>query len=205
MIPLYKYSFETAKRDNEIQEFRESFQENIRCRDYLDNEVSERFDSFHLPVECLENTVKEFGFDRTMWVLANTILERKGDGRFNRDNKDWARKLNIPQWRNNYEFALNSHSCIVDGMASDVRKMYAALGLFSGEHIVQTDEPQDYTGKLVILRDTALKRNTERRKISCSSHKADSAVPRKRSAKRCSDVSFRTEQRGSFTDRISSA
>ncbi len=35
--------------------------------------------------------------------------------------------------------------CIVDGMASDVRKMYAALGLISGEHIVQTDEPQDYT------------------------------------------------------------
>ncbi len=41
--------------------------------------------------------------------------------------------------------------------ASDVQKMYAALGLFSGEHIVESDEPQDYTGKLVILRDTALK------------------------------------------------
>ena len=157
MKPLYKFSFEEAKHNDEIKEFRESFQENIRCRDYLDNEVSERFDGFHLPVECLENTVKEFGYDRTMWVIANTILERHGDGRFHRDNKDWAKKLNIPQWRNNYEFALHSHSCIVDGMASDVRKMYAALGLFSGEHIVKSDEPQDYTGKLVILRDTALK------------------------------------------------
>ncbi len=130
MKPLYKFSFEEAKHNDEIKEFRESFQENIRCRDYLDHEVSERFNGFHLPVECLENTVKEFGYDRTMWVVANTILERKGDGRFHRDNKDWARKLNIPQWRNNYEFALHSHSCIVDGMASDVRKMYAALGLF---------------------------------------------------------------------------
>ena len=141
MIPLYKYSFETAKRDNEIQEFRESFQENIRCRDYLDKQVSERFDGFHLPGECLENTVKEFGFDRTMWIIANTILERKGDGRFHRENNDWARKLNIPQWRNNYEFALNSHSCIVDGMASDVRKKYAALGFYSSEHIANPGEP----------------------------------------------------------------
>ena len=157
MKPLYKFSFETAKRNDEIKEFRESFQENIRCRDYLDNQVSERFDGFHLPVECLENTVKEFGYDRTMWVIANTILERHGDGRFHRDNKDWARKLNIPQWRNNYEFSLHSHSCIVDGMASDVRKMYAALGLYSGEHIVQTDEPQDYTGKLLIIRPDVLK------------------------------------------------
>ena len=157
MKPLYKFSFEEAKHNDEIKEFRESFQENIRCRDYLDNEVSERFDGFHLPVECLENTVKEFGYDRTMWVLANTILERHGDGRFHRDNKDWARKLNIPQWRNNYEFSLHSHSCIVDGMAKDVQKIYAALGLFSGEHIVQTDEPQDYTGKLLIIRPDVLK------------------------------------------------
>ena len=157
MKPLYKFSFEEAKHNDEIKEFRESFQENIRCRDYLDNEVSERFDGFHLPVECLENTVKEFGYDRTMWVIANTILERHGDGRFHRDNKDWARKLNIPQWRNNYEFALHSHSCIVDGMAKDVQKIYAALGLFSGEHIVQTDEPQDYTGKLLIIRPDVLK------------------------------------------------
>ena len=35
--------------------------------------------------------------------------------------------------------------------------MYAKLNLFSGKHIVQSDEPQDYTGKLLILRDTSLK------------------------------------------------
>jgi len=157
MMLLYRNSLETAKRDGELDAWRESRNENIRCRDFLDEQVREKFDGFRMPDECAENAIKEFGYDRTMWVIANTILERHGDGRFHRENNDWARKLNIPQWRNNYEFALRSHSCIVDGLASDVRKMYAALGLFSGEHIADPGEPQDYAGKLVILRDTALK------------------------------------------------
>lgn len=157
MKPLYRYSVETAKRDGELDAWRESRNENIRCRDYLDEQIKEKFDGFHLPDECVENAIKEFGYDRTMWVIASTILERKGDGRFSEQNRKWAKSLNIESDRHNYEFALNSHSCIVDGLASDVRKMYAALGLFSGEHIVRSDEPQDYTGKLLILRDTSLK------------------------------------------------
>lgn len=52
---------------------------------------------------------------------------------------------------------MRSHSCLVDGAADDIRKMYAELNLFSGEHIVRSDEPQDYTNKLLILRDTSLK------------------------------------------------
>ena len=32
----------------------------------------------YLPSECTENAVKEFGYDRTMWVVANTINERQG-------------------------------------------------------------------------------------------------------------------------------
>ena len=157
MKPLYKYSVETAKHDGELDAWRESRDENIRCRDFLDEQVREKFDGFRLPDECAENAIKEFGYDRTMWVIANTILMRKGDGRFSQQNQKWAQSLNIAQDRHNYEFALESHSCTVDGLASDVQKMYAKLGLFSGEHIVQTDEPQDYAGKILILKDTSLK------------------------------------------------
>ena len=157
MKPLYKFSFEEAKRNDEIEQFRESFRENIRCRDYLDEQVREKFDGFRLPDECAENAVKEFGYDRTVWVIANTILERKGDGRFHRENTEWAKKLNIPKWKNNYKFALKTHSCIVDGLASDVRKMYAKLNLFDSSHKAKFDEPQDYTGKLLIIRAEVLK------------------------------------------------
>ena len=157
MKPLYKFSFSEAKRNGEMEECRESFRENIRCRDFLDKEVTERFDGMYLPDECAENAVKEFGYDRTMWVIANTVLERDGDGRFHSKNRDWAKSLHIPKENRNYEFALRSHSCIVNGLAGQVQDMYSKLGLLSGKHIVQSDEPQDYKGKLLIIRAEVLK------------------------------------------------
>ncbi len=157
MIPLYRYSAETAKHNSELDTWRESKKENIRCRDFLDEQIAKRFDGFTLPSDCVKNTVKEFGYDRTMWVIANTIQNRKGDGRFHSRNTEWAKRFNIPDTGRNYEFAMKSHSCLVDGAADDIQKMYAELNLFSGEHIVRSDEPQDYTNKLLILRDTSLK------------------------------------------------
>lgn len=106
----------------------------------------------------LEESVKEFGYDRTMWVIGITILERKGDGRFKKENSEWAKRLNIPQDQHNYEFALKAYSCIVNGLATEIRKMYAELGLFTGEHVVRSDEPQDYTNRLLILWDISLKK-----------------------------------------------
>ena len=47
MKPLYKFSFSEAKRSGEMEECRESFRENIRCRDFLDNEITERFDGMY--------------------------------------------------------------------------------------------------------------------------------------------------------------
>ena len=156
MKPLYRYSLDEAKRCNEVEEWRESLAENIRCRDFLDDQVRQCYKDNILSPEGLENTVKEFGYDRTMWVIANTIAVRKGDGRFHRQNNDWARNFEIPKSNRNYEFALNSHSCLVDGLADQVRRMYQALGFFGSEHIVKSDEPQDYTNKLLIIRDTSL-------------------------------------------------
>lgn len=157
MKPLYRHSFDDAKRNDDISSWRESHNENIRCRDFLDKEIAEKFDGSHLPPECVGNTVKEFGFDRTMWVIANTINERTHDGRICRENRDWASGFRIPNNRSNYDFALNSHSCLVEGLANQVQRMYSEIGLFNGKHIVKSDEPQNYAGKLLILRDSVLK------------------------------------------------
>ena len=157
MIDLYRYSVETAKNDGEIEVWRESRDENVRCKNFLDEQVAKNYNGYTLSGDFLEDSVNEFGYDRTMWVIGNTILERKGDGRFRKENVEWARSLNLPHDRHSYEFALNSHSCLVDGLAKEIRKMYAELYLFSSEHVVKSDEPQDYTNKLLILRDTSLK------------------------------------------------
>ena len=157
MIPLYRRSLAVAKNDDVVDAGRVSFNENVRCKNSLDEKIAKCGGDLYLSTSSLENDVKEFGFDRTMWVIEDTINERSGDGRFKKENVKWAKSLNIPQDQHNYRFALNSHSCFVDCLASDIQKMYAELNLFSGKHIVQSDEPQDYTNKLLILRDTSLK------------------------------------------------
>lgn len=157
MKPLYKSSIEEAIRNNEKEECIESLRENVRCRDFLDNEIREKFDGMYLPDECAENTVKEFGYDRTMWVIANSVQQREGDGRFHRENQDWAKKLNIPKSDWNYDFALRSHSTLVDSLAGQVQKMYQSLNLLDNGQTIQSAEPQDYTGKLLIIRADVLK------------------------------------------------
>lgn len=75
---LYRYSAERARNDGELDAWRESKNENIRCRDFLDEQIRAKFDGMHLPDECVENTIKEFGYDRTIHlrVLLNTVTER---------------------------------------------------------------------------------------------------------------------------------
>ncbi len=141
MKPLYKLSISEAKQNNETEQFWESFHENVDCRNFLDKQVGERFDGMYLPCDCAEKTVEKYGLERTMWVVANTILERKYDGRFHRDNVDWAQSLDIPEGSRNYEFALNSHSCLVDGLADQVREMQV-LSLSNEQEQTQSDSPE---------------------------------------------------------------
>ena len=157
MKALYRHSLDDAKHNDDIASWRESHNENIRCRDFFDNEIREKFDGYTLPKDCVNNTVKEFGYDRTMWVIANTINERTHDGRICRENRDWASGLRIPNNRNNCDFVLNAHSCLIEGLANQVQRMYNEIGLFNGKHIVKSSEPQNYAGKLLILRDCVLK------------------------------------------------
>ena len=60
MIPLYRYSAETAKHDVELDTWRESKKEHIRCRHFLDEQIAKRFDGMTLPSDCVENTVNHF-------------------------------------------------------------------------------------------------------------------------------------------------
>ena len=44
MERLYRYSAAEAKRNDEIEAWRNSQGENIRCKEFLDKQVSEKFD-----------------------------------------------------------------------------------------------------------------------------------------------------------------
>ena len=93
MVPIYKYSAETARYENELTDYRESKRWNIKCKDAIEEAIRTHFDGMHLDTSCVQDIFDEFGYDRTMWVLAATVKNKSFDGRFSSINKGWLAQL----------------------------------------------------------------------------------------------------------------
>ena len=85
----------------------------------------------HLKDGTVEKIIEMYGYKRVEHVLANTVQERRGDGRFRPDNRAWAESHYIPEDEmHNYCFAARSHTAILDGFISNYRKLVVDLGMF---------------------------------------------------------------------------
>lgn len=164
--PLYRDSFAEAKRQNELDEWRESQNENVRCRNFLDEQTRQYYNNDHIDSEdIIRNAVAEFGYDRTMHVLASHVQHYDYDGRFSSQNKAWAQEFFIPRPAKHdrnardhtVDFLLDSHNTLVDALVSRAQKMYAGLNLYDHRHRIPGSDTENYTGKLLIIRDTVLK------------------------------------------------
>ena len=91
----------------------------------------------------MEKIVELYGYKRVEHVLANTVQERRGDGRFCPDNRDWANRHYIPpDEMHNYCFAARSHSAILDGFISHYRKLVMDIDQCKNERS-QQEETQE--------------------------------------------------------------
>ena len=107
----------------------------------------------HLDGHLLKEVCEVFGIDRVKWVLANTVRCLRYDGRYRPENKQWANTMNIPRSPYNSEFCLQSHPEIVNGLANQYcRYVRDELGMFDYTHCVQSEHPENYADKLLILR-----------------------------------------------------
>ena len=157
-VPLYPYSAKDAMKRGEIEKWRESFRENCACAGGIDILIRENFDGMHLKDGTVEKIVELYGYKRVEHVLANTVQERRGDGRFRPDNRDWANSHYIPpDEMHNYCFAARSHSAILDGFISHYRKLVMDLGMFGQKQCEPEPEKLDYTGKVLVLSPNTLK------------------------------------------------
>ena len=112
-VPLYPYSAKDAMKRGEIEKWRESFRENCACAGGIDILIRENFDGMHLKDGTVEKIVELYGYKRVEHILANTVQERRGDGRFRPDNRAWADSHFIPPDEiHNYCFAARSHSAM---------------------------------------------------------------------------------------------
>ena len=156
---VYPYSLLEAKRNGELEQYRESFKENVRCANAIKEAINQNFNGMHLNHDVAKPVIAEFGYDRVNFVLANTLQQLRADGRFSRDNKEWATGFFIPEnkaYPRNYEFTVTSHPAVLDGFINQARKEYDSLNLWNHTHC--NDKTHlDYTGKVMVLNPKCLK------------------------------------------------
>ena len=158
MSYLYRHSFENAEQNGEIEIYRESQRENIRCKNAIEKAIADNFDGYYLSGTAVKTVLAHFGYDRAMWVLAASILNKEHDGRFSHENKEWARSV-IPSYlpqKEMMEYCVDSHPAVFNGFIDEVRKEYIKLGLVGEKQCVQSHKPQDYEKKLLILKPEIL-------------------------------------------------
>ena len=99
-VPVYLYPSAYAQRHGEIEEYRVSRQANIACRDAIDQAIRTYYHDNMLNKKAAQSVVEQYGFDRTMYVLAitGTVVSRKATkngrkcSRFLQTMMRWAMK-----------------------------------------------------------------------------------------------------------------
>ena len=86
---VYRYSLSFAAGSREKDLWVNSYRANLACAEFIRKTIAENFDGMHLSDSCLQIILDAYGFDRVMWVFANTVGEGNADGRYSRANKAW--------------------------------------------------------------------------------------------------------------------
>lgn len=153
---LYMKSAAEAKGYDELDRWRESYKVNLACKKAIEEAIRQDFDGMHLKEGCVQRIISEYGFKRMEWVLANTVQQKPGDGRFRPDNRKWADSFFIPEENHNADFVVNSHSEVLNGFIQGFRQEYDNLQLFGPDHC-EYISGQELKGKALVLSARTLK------------------------------------------------
>ena len=126
-IPVYRQTGMYARENGELEQFRQSNVANIACRAAIEKAIAENFDGMRLRADAAEQVLSEFGAERVLFVLANTVQHKDWDGRFSRENKAWAAAFSIEPdmvmgMDRRVQFIVNSHPAVLDGFICMARE-----------------------------------------------------------------------------------
>ena len=124
--PVYKGTLEQAMGERDVDAYLDSRKLNLDCKKAIEEAIRENFDGLHLKQDAAKEVVERFGEERVNFVMANTIRELSHDGRFSRQNKDWAEHIEVPEnisrGRNlNLDYVIESHPAVLDGFIDMAR------------------------------------------------------------------------------------
>lgn len=127
-IPVYRQTGMYAREHGELEQFRQSNVANIACRAAIEKAIAENFDGMRLRADAAEPVLREFGSERVLFVLANTVQHKDWDGRFSHENKAWVAAFVIEPdevmgMDRRLQFIVNSHPAVLDGFIRMVREV----------------------------------------------------------------------------------
>lgn len=93
--PVYKFPGDYAAEHGESAQYRASHKANIACKEAIEAAISEHYSNNRLNVGGVAQVVEQFGYERTFFVLANTVKHKDWDGRISRNNKEWAKTVPV--------------------------------------------------------------------------------------------------------------
>lgn len=157
-LGVYPCSLTEAKRMNESHLWKESHKENVACRKAIEAAIMLDADGGQLPKDCASNVISEFGYHRTAFVLANSLLKKGEDGRISGGNLDWAKRFYIPNDGGyNAAYAAANDTSVLDAFVNQYRKAFQALELFDHTHCLPNTSKQEFEGKVIVLKADGIK------------------------------------------------
>ena len=140
-LPLYRHPAAYAREQGELDLYRASRRANIVCKDAIESAISNNYQNSRLGKDAVPQVIEQFGYTRTLYVLANTVQQKNWDGRFSPANKTWAKTVSIPPNPDsfgsdrNLDFVVDSHPGLVDLFLSQARQDYLRLQPLTPEEI----------------------------------------------------------------------
>lgn len=74
--PLYTYPGLYASEHGEQEQYRASYRANISCKEAIEQSIAGHYGNNRLDPACVEPVIKQFGYERVFYVLANTVRQR---------------------------------------------------------------------------------------------------------------------------------
>ena len=93
--PAYKYPASYARENDELELYRASSKANVACKEAIEQAIAAHYFDNILHHGAVKEVVDQFGYERTLYVLANTVRQKDWDGRISYDNKAWAQTIPV--------------------------------------------------------------------------------------------------------------
>ena len=147
---VYPHTLEYVMEHGRADDYLDSRKLNLDCKKAVEDAIRKNFDGMHLAYDAAESVLEEYGAERVTFVLANTVQQLDYDGRFSRDNKEWAEGFEIPDNINhgrdmNADYIVTSHPAVLDGFIGLARNKIREQELQRETEVKINGEIRGYT------------------------------------------------------------